>query len=74
MNNFNDSKAIYLVQQPVIGFDMGGTLTDVSHYDGLFEHIFETLNISGVTIQALQIWFICSWTRECWSPFRTNLL
>ena len=26
----------------VIGFDMGGTSTDVSHYDGTFERAFET--------------------------------
>ncbi|CAG8808486.1 3809_t:CDS:2, partial [Gigaspora rosea] len=25
-------------RNPVIGFDMGGTSTDVSRYDGLFEH------------------------------------
>ena len=25
----------------VIGFDMGGTSTDVSHYDGAFERAFE---------------------------------
>ena len=27
---------------PVIGFDMGGTSTDVSRYAGEFEHVFET--------------------------------
>ncbi len=27
---------------PVIGFDMGGTSTDVSRYAGSFEHVFET--------------------------------
>ncbi|GAM23449.1 hypothetical protein SAMD00019534_066240 [Acytostelium subglobosum LB1] len=37
--------------QPVIGFDMGGTSTDVSRYNGHLEHIFET-EISGLTIQA----------------------
>src|SRR6185312_6472157 len=26
----------------IIGFDMGGTSTDVSHYDGQFERAFET--------------------------------
>jgi 5-oxoprolinase (ATP-hydrolysing) len=35
--------------QPVIGFDMGGTSTDVSRYHGQHEHIFET-EISGVSI------------------------
>ncbi|XP_022243322.1 5-oxoprolinase-like isoform X2 [Limulus polyphemus] len=39
---------------PVIGFDMGGTSTDVSRYDGHFEHIFET-SISGISIQAPQL-------------------
>ena len=27
-------------KQPVIGFDMGGTSTDVSRYDGKYEHGF----------------------------------
>ena len=40
--------------KPVIGFDMGGTSTDVSRYDGSFDHVFET-SISGVTIQAPQL-------------------
>lgn len=35
--------------QPVIGFDMGGTSTDVSRYHHSYEHIFET-EISGVSI------------------------
>ena len=35
----------------VIGFDMGGTSTDVSRYDGSFERIFETVS-AGVRIQA----------------------
>jgi 5-oxoprolinase (ATP-hydrolysing) len=35
--------------QPVIGFDMGGTSTDVSRYHDQYEHIFET-EISGVSI------------------------
>jgi 5-oxoprolinase (ATP-hydrolysing) len=26
----------------IIGFDMGGTSTDVSHYDGEYERTFET--------------------------------
>jgi 5-oxoprolinase (ATP-hydrolysing) len=37
--------------QPVIGFDMGGTSTDVSRYDGHWEHVFETVT-AGVAIQA----------------------
>ena len=35
----------------VIGFDMGGTSTDVSHYNGLFERTFDT-TVAGVRIQA----------------------
>ncbi|XP_033616719.1 5-oxoprolinase isoform X2 [Fukomys damarensis] len=40
--------------QPVIGFDMGGTSTDVSRYAGQFEHIFEA-STAGVTLQAPQL-------------------
>ena len=40
---------------PVIGFDMGGTSTDVSRYDGKsFDHVFETTT-AGITIQAPQL-------------------
>lgn len=39
---------------PVIGFDMGGTSTDVSRYAGAFEHVFETTT-AGVTIQSPQL-------------------
>jgi 5-oxoprolinase (ATP-hydrolysing) len=35
----------------VIGFDMGGTSTDVSHYNGQFERAFETL-VAGVRMRA----------------------
>jgi len=35
----------------VIGFDMGGTSTDVSHYAGEFERDFETL-VAGVRMRA----------------------
>ena len=44
----------------VIGFDMGGTSTDVSRFDGHLDHTY-ALTISGVTIQAPQL-------GEC-SPF-----
>ncbi len=37
----------------VIGFDMGGTSTDVSRYDGAYEHVFETTT-AGVSIQVLK--------------------
>ncbi|MEP1029596.1 MAG: hydantoinase/oxoprolinase family protein, partial [Alphaproteobacteria bacterium] len=35
----------------VIGFDMGGTSTDVSHYDGEYERTFET-QVAGVRMRA----------------------
>jgi 5-oxoprolinase (ATP-hydrolysing) len=35
----------------VIGFDMGGTSTDVTHYDGEYERSFETL-VAGVRMRA----------------------
>ena len=35
----------------LIGFDMGGTSTDVSHYDGEYERSFET-QVAGVRIRA----------------------
>jgi 5-oxoprolinase (ATP-hydrolysing) len=35
----------------VIGFDMGGTSTDVSHYDGEYEREFETY-VAGVRMRA----------------------
>ncbi|MBN9019505.1 MAG: hydantoinase B/oxoprolinase family protein [Rhizobiales bacterium] len=35
----------------VIGFDMGGTSTDVSHYDGAYERSFET-EVAGVRMRA----------------------
>lgn len=39
---------------PVIGFDMGGTSTDVSRYDGSLELVFETTT-AGISIQAPQL-------------------
>jgi 5-oxoprolinase (ATP-hydrolysing) len=40
---------------PIIGFDMGGTSTDVSRYDGgNYEHTLESTT-AGVTIQAPQL-------------------
>ena len=35
----------------VIGFDMGGTSTDVSHYAGGFERVFDT-EVAGVRVRA----------------------
>ena len=40
--------------RPVIGFDMGGTSTDVSRYAGRYEQVMET-NLDGVTIQSPQL-------------------
>ncbi|KAL1607859.1 hypothetical protein SLS60_002797 [Paraconiothyrium brasiliense] len=39
---------------PIIGFDMGGTSTDVSRFGGNFDHVFETTT-AGVTIQSPQL-------------------
>ena len=39
---------------PAIGFDMGGTSTDVSRYHGVFEQVTET-RTAGVVIQAPQL-------------------
>lgn len=42
-------------KQPVIGFDMGGTSSDVSRFDGqAFEHVYET-STAGITIQCPQL-------------------
>jgi 5-oxoprolinase (ATP-hydrolysing) len=35
----------------IIGFDMGGTSTDVAHYDGEYERAFETM-VAGVRMRA----------------------
>ncbi|MGB3538618.1 MAG: hydantoinase B/oxoprolinase family protein [Mesorhizobium sp.] len=37
--------------EKVIGFDMGGTSTDVAHYDGIYERAFDT-EVAGVRIRA----------------------
>lgn len=39
---------------PLIGFDMGGTSTDVSRFDGHYDHVIESTT-AGVTIQAAQL-------------------
>ncbi|KAK8079351.1 hypothetical protein PG994_003158 [Apiospora phragmitis] len=41
-------------KSPVVGFDMGGTSTDVSRFGGSFEHVFETAT-AGVSIQLPQL-------------------
>lgn len=40
--------------KPLIGFDMGGTSTDVSRYAGTYEQVLET-QIAGAIIQAPQL-------------------
>ncbi|CAD5218803.1 unnamed protein product [Bursaphelenchus okinawaensis] len=42
------------LKQPIVGFDMGGTSTDVSRYDGNFTHTLESVT-AGITIQAPQL-------------------
>jgi len=49
MTTFSDDD-----RQPVIGFDMGGTSTDVSRFGGAYERVFET-ETAGVRIQAPQL-------------------
>ncbi|KAH7310834.1 Hydantoinase B/oxoprolinase-domain-containing protein [Stachybotrys elegans] len=41
-------------KKSVIGFDMGGTSTDVSRYAGSLEHTFESIT-AGITIQSPQL-------------------
>ena len=48
---------------------MGGTSTDVSRYDGSYEHVFESTT-AGVCIQAPQVYlsmciFLCSVQSMC---------
>ena len=38
----------------VVGFDMGGTSTDVSRFSGQLEHLFES-NTAGILVQAPQL-------------------
>uniref|UniRef100_A0A8D9F168 5-oxoprolinase n=1 Tax=Cacopsylla melanoneura TaxID=428564 RepID=A0A8D9F168_9HEMI len=40
---------------PVIGFDMGGTSTDVSRYYKELEHVFESTIAAGITVQIPQL-------------------
>ena len=37
--------------EKIIGFDMGGTSTDVAHYNGEFERSFDTI-VAGVRMRA----------------------
>eukprot|EP00051_Salpingoeca_urceolata_P022212 m.356716 g.356716 ORF g.356716 m.356716 type:complete len:1301 (+) comp19933_c0_seq2:767-4669(+) len=43
-----------VTKQPVIGFDMGGTSTDVSRYAGSHEHVYEAIT-AGIPVQAPQL-------------------
>ncbi|KAJ5929922.1 hypothetical protein N7466_005415 [Penicillium verhagenii] len=43
-----------LEKTPVIGFDMGGTSTDVSRFDGHLEHVFGS-KVAGILIQSPQL-------------------
>lgn len=46
---YNDEDGV-----PVVGFDMGGTSTDVSRFSGQLEHLFES-NTAGILVQAPQL-------------------
>ncbi|KAL4967002.1 Hydantoinase B/oxoprolinase-domain-containing protein [Aspergillus stella-maris] len=48
------ARTSYDGKTPVVGFDMGGTSTDVSRYGGDFEHVLETTT-AGVAIQSPQL-------------------
>ncbi|OKL59785.1 hypothetical protein UA08_04737 [Talaromyces atroroseus] len=41
-------------EKPLIGFDMGGTSTDVSRYAGMYEHVFESVT-AGIALQTPQL-------------------
>ncbi|KAF3763213.1 hypothetical protein M406DRAFT_73837 [Cryphonectria parasitica EP155] len=41
-------------RKPIIGFDMGGTSTDVSRYAGVYDHVFETTT-AGISVQSPQL-------------------
>lgn len=40
----------------VIGFDMGGTSTDVSRFAGTFEHVFESTTAGAAFCRLLYRW------------------
>ncbi|KAL4875815.1 Hydantoinase B/oxoprolinase-domain-containing protein [Aspergillus karnatakaensis] len=50
------ARTCYVPDKPkaVVGFDMGGTSTDVSRYSGSLEHVFETTT-AGVSVQVPQL-------------------
>ncbi len=51
LNSVEGIEGLALAHVKVIGFDMGGTSTDVSHYAGEFEREFET-QVAGVRMRA----------------------
>jgi 5-oxoprolinase (ATP-hydrolysing) len=53
---------------PVIGFDMGGTSTDVSRFAGTYDHVFESTT-AGVTIQVSILHSTESNNPQCHLPF-----
>lgn len=53
-NSKSHSSPINSDSDAVIGFDMGGTSTDVSRYAGEYEHVFESIT-AGITIQSPQL-------------------
>ncbi|KAL4787202.1 Hydantoinase B/oxoprolinase-domain-containing protein [Aspergillus varians] len=50
------ARTCYMPDKPraVVGFDMGGTSTDVSRYAGTLEHVFESTT-AGVSVQVPQL-------------------
>lgn len=48
------ARTSYDGKSPVVGFDMGGTSTDVSRFGGSLEHVFESTT-AGVSIQCPQL-------------------
>ncbi|KUJ15080.1 uncharacterized protein LY89DRAFT_671471 [Mollisia scopiformis] len=48
------ARTSYDGKRPLVGFDMGGTSTDVSRYGGSFTHVFETTT-AGIVIQSPQL-------------------
>lgn len=48
------ARTSYSGTTPTVGFDMGGTSTDVSRFGGTYDHIFESTT-AGVTIQSPQL-------------------
>ncbi|CAI4216610.1 unnamed protein product [Parascedosporium putredinis] len=41
-------------RRPIIGFDMGGTSTDVSRFSGTYDHVFESVT-AGIQVQSPQL-------------------